>query len=84
MNKPVEFFQVIDSTVLVLNILVESSQSEEIAAHGMKHDFYTPQQRCPQNCFLRMSCDISDTVRCHLLHLDGDKMNASTSVCESK
>lgn len=39
MIKPVEFFQVVDLTVIVLNILVASSQSEKIVVRGIKRGF---------------------------------------------
>lgn len=39
MIKPFEFFRVVDSTVLMLNIFAESSVVREYMKHDMKHGF---------------------------------------------
>lgn len=39
MIKPFEVFQIVDSTVLMLNIFAESSVVREDMKHDMKHGF---------------------------------------------
>lgn len=75
MIEPVEFFQVIDLTVLVWNIVIETSSQRRQLPMARNMDSTPHSNAVSGTVFLRMSCGILDTIRCHLLPLDGDNMN---------